>query len=127
MNYKSAGVAYQRFSQIKKKMDAAFDGPNAPGSGGDSVTPTKAPKAKANKVTKTPTKARDSKKDVVHPGKKGGKELKSAVFVTKEDDPAVEEDKEDDGDDHIVQKPKEVSDDDSYDMIEGEDEGVVST
>ncbi len=119
MNYKSASVASIRFSQIKKKMDAALDGPGTSGFGTELTTPTKAPKGKANKVTKA-AKTHTPRKGLAQPVKKGAK---STAAVTKEDDSEMD-DKDDYNEDKELLATKKDEDDESYEMVEGGDEQV---
>jgi len=124
MNYKSAAVASVRFRQVRKSMESSFESPTSAGSGGEPATPTKGPKTKSSKVAKAAPKGRTPKKGVAHPVKKGPKGDKSATVVTKEEDSGLDE-MEDDGDDEIAPVAKhEVSEDESYDMIDHGDEQV---
>lgn len=129
MNYKSGSVARVRFDQIKKKMESSLDGPASAGSGADANTPTKAPKPKANKVTKAPAKPRAPRKDVATPVKKGGKGVKSAALITKEEDSGMEDYGmlDDEHEAGSAQKQEEFDDEKfKREMYDGND-GVVCT
>jgi hypothetical protein len=129
LNYKSGNVAQTRFNQIKKKMESSLDGPASAGSGADANTPTKAAKPKANKVTKTPAKPRAPRKGAATPVKKGGKGVKSAVVVTKDDDSSMEDyDMLDDEQEAGPAQKQEEFDDEKFEReMDEEYDEVVST
>ena len=93
MGYKSGSVASTRFGQVRKQMESSFDGPTSAGSDTAAVTPPKAPKTKANKVTKSPAKPRTPHKGVAQHAKKVvAQSIKKSAQTVKKEDSEMDDD-----------------------------------